>query len=53
VNAFKAEELLDPKEEFSRQVGEYDEEFWNDYNIIKATESQRALIDDLNLDESE
>ncbi len=53
VKAFGVEELLDPKKEFSRQVGEYDENFWHDYNIIKATDLQRTLINDMDIDESE
>ena len=48
IKKFNDDELLNPQKEFSKQVGEYDEEFWKNYNIIKATESQKVLIDDMN-----
>jgi hypothetical protein len=53
LKAFEKDELLDPDKEFSRQVGEYDEEFWKDYTIIKATDSQRTLIEEMAGDEAE
>lgn len=53
IGRFNNEELLDPKKEFSIQIGEYDEQFWENYNIIKATESQKILMDDVDNGEIE
>jgi len=47
IEKFNNEELLNPKKEFSKQIGEYDEEFWENYNTIIATELQKILIDDI------
>jgi len=47
VHDFAEEELLDPAREFADQLGEYDEEFWQEFNIISATDSQKALIDEM------
>lgn len=44
VNLFDDKELLNPGREFSNQVGEYDESFWENYNIIQATDSEKDLI---------
>ena len=52
IKKFNDDELLNPKKEFSKQIGKYDEGFWKNYNTIKATESQKMLIDDMDNGES-
>lgn len=52
IKKFNDEELLNPKKEFSKQIGIYDEGFWKNYNTIKATETQKMLIDDMDNGES-
>lgn len=52
IRKFNKEELLNTKKEFSKQIGEYDEEFWKNYNTLKVTKSQKMLIDDMDNNEN-
>ena len=52
VEAFQKSELLDPKKEFVDQLGEYDEDFWENHTILQATENQKQLINALHMDPS-
>ena len=53
IVAFEENELLDPRKEFSIQIGEYDEAFWTDFNILKATDTQKSFINNMGIEESE
>lgn len=47
VKKFSKEETLSTNKEFRKQVGEYDKEFWENYNIIEVTKAQKIQIDDM------
>lgn len=44
VNKIPENELMNSSEEFGSQVGEYDEEFWGNYNYLKPTENLKNLL---------
>ncbi len=40
-------ELLNGDKDFSNQVGDYDDKFWENYNVITASDSLRILINNI------
>jgi len=51
VGKFSKDEILSTNKEFRKQVGEYDQEFWENYNIIEVTKAQKIQMDDMKYEE--
>jgi hypothetical protein len=48
VKSIPKEQQIDRKSKIADEVGEYDEEFWKNFNIIKAGQEVKRALEDIN-----
>ena len=53
VKSIPKEQQINQKSEIADVVGEYDEEFWENYNTIKAGKEVKKAVDDINKSKNE